>query len=124
MKRVLYVRVAEPQAEFQARTRAHAARIDSGKNVEPLFEVGFERPEEMVSVLTAKRWSVIEELRASGPLTIADLARRLQRNYKNVHEDCERLMEWLVAEKDESGRVHVPYSEIVIDMKLPRRAAA
>jgi len=33
-------------------------------------------------------------------------------------------MEWLIVEKDEAGRVLVGYSEIVIDMKLPARAAA
>ena len=79
MSRVLYVRVGELRAGFMARARKHARRIDSGKVVEPMYEIGFDRAEEMLSVLTAKRWALIETLRASGPLTVAELARRTGR---------------------------------------------
>lgn len=124
MKRVLYVRVAEPHAEFMARTLALARGIDAGAETEPLFEVGFARAEEMLSVFTPKRWELIQRLREWGPLPVAELARRLGRNYKNVHGDVERLAEWLAVERDEQGRVFVPYSEIVVDMRLPDQAAA
>ena len=43
---------------------------------------------------------------------------------KNVHSDCGRLIEWMANEKDENGLVFAPYSEIVVDMKLPDSRAA
>lgn len=46
------------------------------------------------------------------------------RHYKNVYNDCERLIEWMAIEKDENGLVFAPYDEIVVDMKLPDRRAA
>jgi predicted transcriptional regulator len=63
-------------------------------------------------------------LRESGATTVAELARRLKRDYSNVHNDCERLIEWMAIEKDENGFVCAPYSKIVVGMKLPDRRAA
>ena len=71
-----------------------------------------------------KRWELIGALRESGATTVAELARQLKRDYKNVHNDCERLIEWMAIEKDENGLVFAPYSEIVVDMKLPDSRAA
>ena len=55
---------------------------------------------------------------------MAELARRLQRDYKNVHTDVCQLIEWMAVERGEDGRVSVPWSEIVVDMKLPQRQVA
>lgn len=77
----------------------------------------------MLAAFTPKRWELIAALREAGPMKVADLARHLGRNYKNVHTDVQLLTEWLAVERDERGRVSVPWSEIVVDMKLPERAA-
>ena len=53
-------------------------------------------------------------------MSIAELARRLKRDYKNVYGDVEKLIEWGAVEKDEKGRVVAPYSEIIVDVRLPR----
>jgi predicted transcriptional regulator len=78
----------------------------------------------MLAVFTPKRWELIARLRETGPLTTAELARKLDRDYKNVHADVAALSEWLAVQRTEDGRVHVPWSEIVVDMKLPNRLAA
>jgi predicted transcriptional regulator len=67
---------------------------------------------------------LIGALREGGAMTVAELARHLKRDYKNVYTDCGRLIEWLAIEKDENGLVFAPYDEIVVDMKLPDRRAA
>ena len=123
MNQVLHVRVAEPESEARARLMAHARAIDAGIAVEPLIEIGFAQAGEMLAVFTPKRWELIGELRRSGPLTIYALARRLKREYKNVHVDVQALADWLMVEKDEAGRVFVPYAEIVMDMRLPGQVA-
>ena len=53
-------------------------------------------------------------------MTIAELARRLKRDYKNVHGDVVKLAEWRAVEKDEKGRIVAPYAEIVVDVRLPQ----
>ena len=79
---------------------------------------------QMLAVFTPQRWTLIAALRAAGPVTIAELARRLDRDYKNVHTDVGLLSEWWVVERGEDGRISVPWSEIVVDLKLPDQAAA
>jgi predicted transcriptional regulator len=78
----------------------------------------------MLATFTAKRWALIAALREVGPMTVAELARYLGRNYKNVHADVQQLIEWMAVARSDDGRVSVPWSEIVLDMTLPERAAA
>jgi predicted transcriptional regulator len=121
---VLHVTVGEPMAASFARASAAMKSAKLGKPAQPYFAVGFDDVGELFSVFTPKRWELIGVLREGGAMTVAELARQLKRNYKNVHNDCERLIEWMAIEKDASGLVCAPYDEIVVDMKLPDRRAA
>ncbi|MDO8413289.1 MAG: HTH domain-containing protein [Gallionellaceae bacterium] len=98
--------------------------IKRGKKSTPYFSVGFENMGQMLAVFTSKRWELIRLLRSTGPLSVAELARRLNRDYKNVHTDCERLIAWLAVEKNDQGHVFVPFSEIIVDLQLPTQLAA
>lgn len=121
---VLNVRVGEDWRQSAARAQAAMKALDQGATPEPHFSVGFSDIGQMLAVFTAKRWELIAALRAAGPLTVAALARHLGRDYKNVHTDVVQLIEWMAVDRMEDGRVHVPWAEIVVDMKLPRRLAA
>lgn len=78
----------------------------------------------LAAVFTPKRWELIGKLREIGPVSVAELTRQLGRDYKNVHGDVEKLAEWLAIERDDNGKVFAPYAEVVLDMRLPDRAAA
>ncbi len=119
----LEIYVAEPVGAFRARTLAHARRIDAGEDVAPLAEVGFETMAQFGEVFTPKRWELVESLKAAGPMTIYALAKRLGRHYRNVHKDVTALMKWLVIEKDEAGRIFVPWDEIDVRWPLVKAAA-
>jgi len=121
---ILHLTVGEPMEASLARVTAAMKAAKQGKRIKPYFGVGFNEVGELFSVFTPKRWELIGALRESGATTVAELARRLKRDYKNVHNDCERLIEWMAIEKDENGLVFAPYSEIVVDMKLPDSRAA
>lgn len=121
---VLHLTVGETMEVSLARASAAMKAVKQGKSAKPYFGVGFDDVGEMFSVFTPKRWELIGALRESGATTIADLARQLKRDYKNVYNDCERLIEWMAIEKDENGLVYAPYSEIVVDMILPDKRAA
>jgi predicted transcriptional regulator len=122
--RVLNVKVGESLQNSGRRAAAAMKALAARKKAEPYFGVSFEQVGQMFAAFTPKRWELIAALRAAGPLTLADLARQLGRNYKNVHTDVQQLIEWMAVERGEDGRVSVPWSDIVVDMKLPQRAAA
>ena len=121
---ILHLTVGEPVQASLTRATAAMKAARQGKRVNPYFAVGFDDVGEMFAVFTPKRWELIGALRESGAITIAELARQLKRDYKNVYNDCERLIEWMAVEKDEIGLIFAPYDEIVVDMKLPDRRAA
>lgn len=122
--RILNVKVGESLQESGRRAAAAMKALAAGKKVEPYFGVNFDQVGQMFAAFTPKRWELIATLRAAGPLTVADLARQLGRNYKNVHTDVQQLIGWMAVERGEDGRVNVPWSDIVVDMKLPQRVAA
>jgi predicted transcriptional regulator len=74
----------------------------------------------LLGVLTPARWRLIAKLRRDGASKIADLARHLGRNYKNVHSDVKALMEFGIVERDADGLVSVPWDEI--DVRVPLAA--
>lgn len=121
---ILNVTVGESLRESGARAAAAMKAVARGDKVKPHFGVNFEQIGQMLTAFTPKRWELIAALRQAGPLTVAELARRLSRDYKNVHTDVNQLIEWMAVERGDDGRVNVPWSEIVVDMKLPERVAA
>ena len=119
----LNIVVGEAEAVARERMLAHARKIDAGEAVEPLCEVGFTRMTQMFAVFSPKRWELVEALKATGAQSIYALAKRLDRHYRNVHQDVTMLSEWLVIEKDASGKVFVPWDEIDLQFPLQRLAA-
>lgn len=87
----------------------------------------FSSPEQLFTVLTPKRWTLIENLQRLGPSTYRALAMALSRDVKRVHEDTAVLLEWGLVETNDEGRIHVPYDVIHADFDLrnaPRKDAA
>ena len=123
-QRVLHVRVGESLHQTGQRAAGVMKALQAGRSVEPYFGVSFSEVGQMLAAFTPRRWELIAALRESGPLTVADLARLLRRNYKNVHTDVAQLIEWMAVERDGDGRVSVPWAEIIVDMKLPQQQAA
>jgi predicted transcriptional regulator len=119
----LEIRVAEPFEALAARSREHARRFDAGETTAPFCEIGFETMAQFGEVFTPKRWELVEALKQAGPLTIYGLAKLLQRHYRNVYRDVAALTDWMVIEKDEQGRVHVPWDEIDVLWPLVKDAA-
>ena len=120
---VLKVRVGENIEVSLARFGETLAAARAGKKVTPQFSIGFRTMAQFGEAFTPKRWELVESLKATGPVTIYGLAKRLGRHYRNVHKDVTALMQWLVIEKDEAGRVFVPWDEIDVRWPLVRQAA-
>lgn len=123
-KRILNVTVGGALESNLARAAQTMEALERGKVPAPYFGIGFSDVGQIFAVFTPRRWDLLAALREGGPMTIADLARRVKRDYKNVHGDVEKLAEWHVVEKGDDGLVFTPYSEIVVDVRLPQGHAA
>lgn len=61
-------------------------------------------------------------LRGQGAISLRELARRVERDVKRVHEDVQELLELGLVERGDGGGVICPFGTVHIDMEL--RAAA
>ena len=123
-ERILNVKVGEPLAASLALASMTMEALEQGKPVVPYFGIGFADVGQLFAVFTPKRWDLLAALREAGPMTIAELARQVRRDYKNVHGDVEKLIEWRAVERDGQGRISAPYDEIIVDVHLPQKRAA
>ncbi|MDD5387819.1 MAG: hypothetical protein PHD37_00625 [Gallionellaceae bacterium] len=121
---ILNVKVGEGIQSTLDRAARVMEKLERGEEPAPYFAVGFSDMGQMLAVFTPRRWELLAALRAGGPMSIAELARQVGRDYKNVHNDVDKLSAWMAVEKDAQGRVHAPYAEIVLDVHLPERRAA
>jgi len=102
-------------AESLARA-AEAAR--TGVPSDPVAIFTFSSPAQLFSVISPKRWELIEHLQKIGPNSIRALARSLGRDVKRVHEDVVALVDWGIVERTDDGKVTVPYDVIHADFDL------
>jgi len=72
----------------------------------------------LLKTLSPARWQLLERLRAAGPVSIYDLAKRLSRDYKNVHTDVTQLAAIGLIERGGDGRVAVPWDLLRAEFKL------
>ena len=67
--------------------------------------------------LTERRWELIRLLQGEGSLSIRELARRVERDAKRVHEDVSVLTELGLFEREEGG-IACPFARIRVDFEL------
>ncbi|MBO4329116.1 MAG: hypothetical protein IK051_07870 [Rhodocyclaceae bacterium] len=107
-------------ADWKAVLRAAGARaqcaIDSGEYQGEALN--FSSPAAFFSRLTENRWNMLHALLGAGAVGVRELARRLGRDVKRVHEDAAALVELGLVEKDAHGTLHCPYEHIHVDMTL------
>ena len=119
---VIQIRQDDDLAAIVAMGERFATAWKSGKPQDPVAILSFSSPAQLFSVISPKRWALIEQLQKIGPSSIRGVARALDRDIKRVHEDVTALMEWGLVEKGGDGKVFVPYDEIEADFTL--KAAA
>ena len=72
----------------------------------------------LLATLSPARWALLERLRAEGPLSVYELAKRLQRDYKNVHTDVKRLAELGLVERRGASLVAVGWDLVRAEIRL------
>jgi len=84
----------------------------------PVERVCFENLKILVQTLTPKRIQVLTVLHEEGPSAIRALAKKLRRDYKNVHQDIQILERIGLVEETENGLVAAPFKKIVAEIQL------
>ena len=72
----------------------------------------------LLRTLSPARWSLLERLKAAGPVSIYELAKRLGRDYKNVHTDVARLAELGLIERRADGAIAVAWDVVRAEFHL------
>jgi predicted transcriptional regulator len=88
--------------------------------------LNFETAGSFFGKLTERRWALVHALQGQGAMSVRELARRVSRDIRRVHDDVEVLTELGLFERTEGGGVTCPFESVHIDMRLtaPRLLAA
>jgi predicted transcriptional regulator len=80
--------------------------------------LNFESPGAFFGRMTERRWVLVRALQGQGEISLRELARRVERDVKRVHEDVQELLELGLVERGEDGGVVCPFATVHIDMEL------
>jgi predicted transcriptional regulator len=110
------------QPDWRAALRRAGKRAQSERYQGEMLN--FETPGVFFGRLTERRWAVVMALQGQGAMALRELARRVGRDVKRVHEDVQVLTELGLVERDEAGGVVCPYADVHIDMHVQREQEA
>ena len=68
--------------------------------------------------LTEHRWALVHALQGQGAMSVRELARRVTRGVRRVHDDVEALAELGLFEGTERGGVVFPFDAVHIAIRL------
>ena len=84
--------------------------------------ISFESFDLLKKVLAPNRMALVKTLTGAGPVTLRELARRLERDVRAVHSDVHLLLDAGVLRKDERGLIEFPYTAVHVDFMLKTAA--
>ena len=93
---------------------------DAFKGKKQGARISFTTPELLFRLMTAKRWELIRSMVGAGPLTIREVARRVDRDVKAVHGDVHALLDAGILHKTGRGLIVFPFDAIRVDVMRAR----
>lgn len=117
MAKILELRVGPP-GDALDRFEAAWNRVAEGRKVSPLRVLSLEDLPALARTLTPARWSLLENLRRDGTVSIYGLAKRVGRDYKNVHTDVTALLETGLLQKNAEGEIEVAWDVVRAELRL------
>lgn len=92
-------------------------KIEKGEKVTPKSSVVFSDVNTFRKILSDKRIELLSAIKHQNPHSTYELAKLLDREYKNVYEDV-KLLEDLGLINREKNNLHVDYNQLNIQMML------
>src|SRR5438094_6316718 len=111
LARLLELRIGDARDALDRFEAAWNRRLE-GRRMATLHVLSMGDLSLLLRTLTPARWELLERLRKAGPLSIYELAKRLRRDYKNVHTDVTALARIGLIERAADGRVSVPWDVV------------
>jgi len=117
MSRKLEIRIG---AAADALDRFEAAwnRVQESRAMRPLEILSFADLPLLLRTLSPARWTLLQKLHADGAVSIYELAKRLERDYKNVHTDVTQFAGSGLVERRSDGLVAVVWDLLRAEFKL------
>jgi len=117
-KRQLMVKVSSFKSainEFKDVWKRH----EQGANLStPIETLRFENTHTLMKTLTPRRLELLQHLHRLGKTSIRALAKELEREYSNVHQDVKILHHVGLVLQDDLGKYFVPWDKIVTELPL------
>ena len=117
MAEILEIRVSAP-GDALDRFEAAWNRAAEGHSFRPFRILSFGDLPRLLKTLTPARWQLLQQLAAEGPVSVYQLAKRLERDYKNVHTDVAALVELGLIEKKNRAQVAVAWDAVRAELRL------
>ena len=102
----------------RAEVLADVGKVWKSGKAQKTARISFATPELLWKVLTAKRWELLKALCGSGPVSIREAARRVNRDVKAVHADVTALLNAGVLDRGEQGGIVFPYEAVRVEFLL------
>lgn len=117
MSKILEIRVGAAADALDRFEAAWNRRVE-GRPLKTLSVLTLAGLPRLLKTLSPARWALLQELRGAGPLSIYQLAKRLRRDYKNVHTDVTQLAALGVIARASDNRVLVPWEVLRAEWTL------
>lgn len=116
---------SEPDDAHRQDALDRLQRWEAGEDVPHV--INFQNPSDLRALLTDRRVELLRSIMTSRPDSIRQLADRLGRDVKTVHNDLQVLAEYDVVHFEQAGRAKrpfVPYDTIEVNLEIstPRPA--
>lgn len=85
---------------------------------EPVQRIYFQDLPTLLRILTPRRLDLLKRLYDQGPMSIRALAKMLQRDYKNVHQDVKALEQTGLVFRTSEQTISVPWGRILAEISL------
>lgn len=108
--------LVQSQEESSRELHRVARILDAGGDVDLPSRLVFATMDQLLGVLTPNRWKLIQTLHKAGPMSIRALAKLLERDYRGVHADIVKLMEYDLVTRNAAKRVFVPWDKITAEI--------
>ena len=120
MARLLEIRVSAP-GDALDRFEAAWNRAAEGRGYRPFRILSFADLPQLLKTLTPARWALLERLAGEGPVSVYQLAKRLGRDYQNVHTDVAQLVALELIQKNGRAQVAVAWDAVRAELRLAAR---
>jgi predicted transcriptional regulator len=84
----------------------------------PIETLRFENTLTLMKTLTPRRLELLQQLHTQGKTSIRALAKKLEREYSNVHQDIAALRHVGLVLQDNAGKYYMPWDKIITEIPM------